>query len=240
MPSQRFSLAALFVAFWSLTGCGSSSSESPSGENKEPSPLGDRKNKESQGKETQDPLCGVVFDEDTSPSALKDFADEVAGTWHTYQCSAPPGGKFSTYSTDFTYALDASGKPMLRQILRFDPCGGDRREAISGPTETKVPENTMGASYRTRISKPIDVDGIPFRIIEWSTEEKGVYRCHVTAFGKVYEQALKDHVLYEGMVRTGFGGGSRRPESESETAREFIEISRQRLLKPSQRPQWFR
>jgi hypothetical protein len=202
--------------------------------------MGDRVNNKDQGNETKGPLCGVVFDEDTSPSALKDFADKVAGTWHTYQCSAPSDGKFSTYSTDFTYATDASGKPMLRQILRFDPCGGDRREAISEPTETKIPENAMGASYRTRISKPVDVDGIPFRIVEWSTEEKGSYRCHVTAFGKVFDAALKDDILYEGMVRTGFGEGSLRTLSDSETARAFIGTSWQRLLKPAQRPASFR
>jgi len=227
------------LAALALSACGSSSSKGPNRAGVEPSPLGDRKDKDVKENGAQSPLCGVLFDEDTSPSALKEFAESVVGSWHTFQCSAPPGGKFSTYSTDFTYATDAAGKPSLRQILRFNPCGGDRSESISGPTETKVPENTMGASFRTRISKPVDVDGIPFRIVEWSTEEKGSYRCHVTAFGKIFDPLLKDDVLYEGLVRSGFGGGSNRVDRETETARAFIERSRQRLLKSSQRPQWF-
>lgn len=238
-PFANLTTHGSLLAALALSACGSGSSKEPNRAGVEPSPLGDRKGNDSKKSGAQGPLCGVLFDEDTSPSALKDFTESVVGSWHTFQCSAPPGGKFSTYSTDFTYATDASGKPSLRQILRFNPCGGDRSEAISSPTETKVPENTMGASFRTRISKPVEVDGILFRIVEWSSEEKGSYRCHVTAFGKVFDPLLKDDVLYEGLVRTGFGGGSSRSESESETARAFIERSRQRLLKASQKPQWF-
>lgn len=229
------------LALCILSACGSSSSEGPSVDEKPTKdPLEDQRRGDSESKSNVTAPCGIVFDEDTSPTAFKSFADSLASTWSNFQCSAPPGEKFSTYSTDFAYSTDAAGKPVLEQFMRFNPCGGDPNGAIKEPIVRRIPEESMGKTFRTRISKPLDIDGIPFRIVEWSTTEGRSFRCHVTAFAKVFDQGLKDNVLYESMVQTVFGEGSRKDASDSKTAQEFIAQSYHRLLGPAQRPQWFR